>query len=263
MPSILYTIGEFASVNKITTRMLRHYDKIGLLKPAAILANGYRAYSSEQIKYASLIKQYRECEFSLPEIKSLLREDEREMKQLIERKILELQQRELGDIATVEKLNILSGKKILPIENRYEIAFSERKEQRYAYLNEAAEEHKIEQAFQRLHRLLDENAIIPCGVYMLLSNMEEPSTYYAGVPVKEHARAAAVPFSSLGAAWYVSTIHYGDYDHIAEAYDRLLSCLKERSLTPHAPFMERYFLDSSHAANPAEYITEVSIKIAP
>lgn len=28
-----YIIGEFAAINQVSTRMLRHYDKIGLIKP--------------------------------------------------------------------------------------------------------------------------------------------------------------------------------------------------------------------------------------
>lgn len=51
-----YSIGEFAVVNRISARMLRHYDKIGLFRPCAVLENGYRCYSSEQIPTISLIK---------------------------------------------------------------------------------------------------------------------------------------------------------------------------------------------------------------
>lgn len=32
----MYTIGEFSKMNRITTKTLRHYDKIGLLQPAEI-----------------------------------------------------------------------------------------------------------------------------------------------------------------------------------------------------------------------------------
>ena len=44
-----YRIGMFAQMNKITIKALRHYDEIGLLKPAYVDEhNGYRYYSSSQ-----------------------------------------------------------------------------------------------------------------------------------------------------------------------------------------------------------------------
>ena len=45
----MFTIGEFSKINKITPRMLRHYDKLSLLNPAKIGDNGYRYYTVEQI----------------------------------------------------------------------------------------------------------------------------------------------------------------------------------------------------------------------
>jgi DNA-binding transcriptional MerR regulator len=46
----MYKIGLFSKINKITVKTLRHYDEIGLLKPAHIdIETGYRYYSSEQL----------------------------------------------------------------------------------------------------------------------------------------------------------------------------------------------------------------------
>ena len=46
----MYTIGAFAAIGRISVRMLRHYDAIGLLEPAEVDAwSGYRRYSPTQI----------------------------------------------------------------------------------------------------------------------------------------------------------------------------------------------------------------------
>ena len=43
----MFTIGEFSKFCCISARMLRHYDRIGLLHPAATdEQNGYRYYDS-------------------------------------------------------------------------------------------------------------------------------------------------------------------------------------------------------------------------
>ncbi len=33
---IMFSIGEFASIGRVSVRMLRHYDEIGLLPPARV-----------------------------------------------------------------------------------------------------------------------------------------------------------------------------------------------------------------------------------
>ncbi len=43
-------IGEFSKLSRVSIRMLRHYDDIGLLKPAEIdNFTGYRYYREEQL----------------------------------------------------------------------------------------------------------------------------------------------------------------------------------------------------------------------
>ena len=46
----MYKIGEFASISRVTVRLLRYYDEIGLLKPALVdPASGYRSYNLDQV----------------------------------------------------------------------------------------------------------------------------------------------------------------------------------------------------------------------
>ena len=47
---ILYRIGMFSKMNRVTIKALRYYDEVGLLKPAYINEmTGYRYYTSEQL----------------------------------------------------------------------------------------------------------------------------------------------------------------------------------------------------------------------
>lgn len=59
-------IGEFSRLSRISVRMLRHYDEIGLLAPDTVdPETGYRYYSEEQLAAASRITALREMDFSL------------------------------------------------------------------------------------------------------------------------------------------------------------------------------------------------------
>ncbi|AZN39769.1 diguanylate cyclase domain-containing protein [Paenibacillus albus] len=66
-------ISEFAAMNNVTAKMLRHYDEIGLLKPTAIDAEtGYRSYESNQAHLLNWIVILKNLDFTLSEIKELL-----------------------------------------------------------------------------------------------------------------------------------------------------------------------------------------------
>lgn len=64
--------GEFASLCRTTKETLRHYDRIGLLRPAARGANGYRLYSLPQLVDFSLIAALQSAGLPLAEVRDYL-----------------------------------------------------------------------------------------------------------------------------------------------------------------------------------------------
>ena len=69
-----YTIKMLSEMAGISTRTLRYYDEIGLLKPARTNASGYRIYGEAQIDRLQLILFYRALDFKLDAIKSVMLE---------------------------------------------------------------------------------------------------------------------------------------------------------------------------------------------
>lgn len=67
-----YAINKLAKISGISTRTLRYYDEIGLLKPLRVASSGYRFYGPEQVNTLQQILFYRELDFSLADIKTLL-----------------------------------------------------------------------------------------------------------------------------------------------------------------------------------------------
>lgn len=69
----VYRIGVFSKMNQVTIKTLRHYDEIGLLKPAFVeQATGYRYYTTNQLPILHRILALRDMGFSLEEIKQVL-----------------------------------------------------------------------------------------------------------------------------------------------------------------------------------------------
>jgi DNA-binding transcriptional MerR regulator len=67
------TIGQIARLSGLTTKALRHYDRLGVLRPAEVDEwNGYRRYGTEQVERARQIRVLRELELPLEEIRRIL-----------------------------------------------------------------------------------------------------------------------------------------------------------------------------------------------
>jgi DNA-binding transcriptional MerR regulator len=69
----LLSIGRFAQLVGLTTKALRHYDELGLLRPVHVDDfTGYRWYSLEQAREAVAIRRLRAFELPLDEIAEVL-----------------------------------------------------------------------------------------------------------------------------------------------------------------------------------------------
>ena len=69
----MYTIGEFAAIGRVSVRMLRHYDAIGILPPEQVdERTGYRRYADRQLGALLRIVELRELGCGLDEIGAVL-----------------------------------------------------------------------------------------------------------------------------------------------------------------------------------------------
>ncbi len=72
----MFRIGEFSKLGQVSSRMLRHYDKLGLLKPSATDEwTGYRYYTIDQLPTLHRIIALKELGLSLEQIGRLLAND--------------------------------------------------------------------------------------------------------------------------------------------------------------------------------------------
>ena len=66
------TVNEVSKLTGVSVRTLHHYDAIGLLKPTTVSEAGYRLYDDTALERLQQILLFRELEFPLKEIKSIL-----------------------------------------------------------------------------------------------------------------------------------------------------------------------------------------------
>ena len=93
-------IGAAAAASGVTAKMIRHYEAIGLLRPAERRANAYRDYGERDLHELRFIRRARRLGFSIPEIGELLAlwrdrgRPSREVKRIAEAHIGDLQSRD-------------------------------------------------------------------------------------------------------------------------------------------------------------------------
>lgn len=95
-----YTVHQLAQKAGVTPRTLRHYDRIGLLKPAQHAKNGYRQYGEQELVRLQQILFFRELDFPLEEILAMIDHPRFDLADAFryQRGLLELKRKRLGAI---------------------------------------------------------------------------------------------------------------------------------------------------------------------
>ena len=119
----MFTIGDFARSGRVSVRMLRHYDAIGLLRPASVdPLTGYRSYRADQLARLNRVVALKDLGFTLDQVATIV-DDEIDVDEL--RGMLRLRRAELREqiaadtarLARVEaRLRIIEGESAMAEE---------------------------------------------------------------------------------------------------------------------------------------------------
>lgn len=71
-PTAPFTIGQAASQAGVSSKMVRHYEALGLLPPVARTEAGYRLYTERDVHVLRFIRRARDLGFGMAEIARLL-----------------------------------------------------------------------------------------------------------------------------------------------------------------------------------------------
>ncbi|WP_431043434.1 MerR family transcriptional regulator [Streptomyces sp. P1-3] len=170
----MFTIGDFAKHGRVSVRMLRHYDAIGLLRPAHVdQASGYRYYEAAQLARLNRVIALKDLGFSLQQVASIL--DDRVSAEEL-RGMLRLRHAELetamadaaARLAQVEaRLRSIESEGTMPADD---IVIKSLPAMRLAELTGTAESYDpqdigpvIGPLFDELCRRLDAAGVVPTG----------------------------------------------------------------------------------------------------
>jgi DNA-binding transcriptional MerR regulator len=120
----MLSIGHFARHGRVSVRMLRHYDAIGLLRPAYVdEMTGYRSYDAEQLSRLNRIVALKDLGFTLQQVQTILDDkvSVEELRGMLRLRQAELQSRIATDtsrLAQVEaRLQIIEREGTMPADD--------------------------------------------------------------------------------------------------------------------------------------------------
>lgn len=83
----MMTVHEVSNLSGVSIRTLHYYDKIGLLHPSGFTESGYRLYDDTALERLQQILLFRELEFPLKTIMSILESDTFDRSKVLEQQI--------------------------------------------------------------------------------------------------------------------------------------------------------------------------------
>ena len=260
----LLPIGRFARLSGLTVKALRHYDAVGLLRPAYVDdSSGYRYYALPQARDAEAIRRLRELEVPLDEVADLLHADRDTLRDRLavhrarlEGRVVETQQ----ILVTLDRL--IHGEEELVSEQTLELNVVEVPEATYAVIRERAPQ---EQMGEVIPRLIEQTGAWAQGVGVTgppVSICPMDSEGYidvrVGWPVATGEEPPApIEYVTCPATRAVVYRHVGPYEELAATYRRLAEAMDAAGIEPGAEPREIYESDPQEVTDPREYVTQI------
>lgn len=264
------TIGQFATLTRLSVRTLRRYHEAGLLAPATVdPSSGYRYYVAGQIPSAQVIHRLRELDVPLAEVKSILAtEDPRRRADLIADHLQRLEDDLDRTRAAVRSLRRLLRPDVrdLKVELRSvpaRIVTGIRGEVRHSEVNAwyDAAMAELDAAFPAAERTGP-----PSGRYA-----NELFTKGAGAmtvfwPVRKPRALGRIEVLELPSVELAVSVHPGPHDDIAVTYGQLGAWVVDHALAVDGPVYETYLAGPRDTVVPGEWRTEIGwpiFRLAP
>ncbi|NYH41169.1 DNA-binding transcriptional MerR regulator [Micromonospora jinlongensis] len=273
----MFTIGDFARLGRVSVRMLRHYDSIGLLRPASVDPHtGYRFYRADQLRRLNRVIALKELGLTLEQVRAIV-DDAVDVAEL--RGMLRLRRSQLAEqlAADTARLTAVEARlRMIESEGRMttqEVVLKEIVPVRVAELTAVAPSYQgedigpvIQPLYPELFRRLAGAGITPAGPSIA---WYEPApgddgdavVVHAGVTVGAGAEAASdVAVVDLPAVRTAATIiHHGPMDDVEQSMQVLARWIEDNGYRTDG-FAREVYLDYCPDA-PEKGVTELQLAV--
>ena len=266
----MLSIGEFSKVCKVSTKTLRYYAEIGLILPNEInKENGYRYYSIEQLETMLFIKKLKSYNFSLEEIKIILKSEELKEEKLYsylikKQREIHKQMKELNN--TLEQINndisnLKQGKSIMSYMEDLDVKFVEVPSMNIIYIRKMVQEcefvEEYSNCFGKILNKIKDNKLTITAPPMVLFHSSEYSPFGLdtefAIPVKEYVTGSR----EFNPGLCLKTVVKGPYSDLSSVYARQLEYAEKEGYEAKDALFEVYVTDPTTVESESKLITEV------
>ncbi|WP_125614727.1 MerR family transcriptional regulator [Specibacter cremeus] len=264
----MFQIGDFARAGNVSVRMLRHYDGIGLLRPARIDSTGYRLYEAAQLARLNRIVALKDLGFTLETVAGILDDapGASELRGMLALRRHELQQQLAADsarLAAVEaRLRIIEKEGTMP---EYDVTIKSLPAVRLAELSGVADSFEpasispvIQPLYEQLFAELRTAGITPTGpgIAYYEAGTEGSVRVHAGCPIPAHATGAFDVVDLPAVEQAATLIHRGPMDDVMPSVQALARWIEANGYTS-TGYNRELYLDYGMGADPQQWVTEL------
>ena len=263
-----FLIGELAKIFNVSSDTLRHYDKIGLLKPDYDL-NRYRYYSVEKFFLLSRILFLKSLDISLEDIKNylgnqntdhllmLLKKDEAEIDAKISR-LINLKGKITSKIELIEGADkYIDQIRIEKLPERWGV---------FIDIQNVDDDDEIKNSFKKHEADLKISSwLIEGQIYTSISKENildqrfEKFNYFVEILSREKTKSKHLKV--LQENEYACIVFCGSYDKIEQYYRMLIQWIVDHEYEIAGDSIEKNIVDYGFSDCEEEYISEIQIPI--
>lgn len=274
----MFSIGEFAALARVSVRVLRHYDALGLLPPAVVdPATGYRSYGAAQLGRLNRVLALKDLGLTLRQVRAVLDEEVglEELRGMLRLRRAELAERVAADAARLRAVEV----RLRSIEEEgtvgtQDVVVKDTDPVRVAELSAVAASFEpeavgpvVQPLYERLHRALAEAGVRPAGPGVAWYEHEDGGDegavrVHAGVVVDAaQGDVGDVRVTDRPAVRVAAIVHHGPMDGVGPTWQVLARWVEDSGHRPLGLGGEVY-LDYC-PEDPSNGVTELQVPVAP
>jgi len=268
---IVFTIGEFSLISRLSVKTLRFYHEEGILLPDYIdEESGYRYYRKETVGRATVIKLLRDMDFTVGEIREMLQDysDDTELLDHFEQKLQKTRERLMNlkksESSLDEIIKSIRRIKMAGTHVTFEVREKEIDEMIFAGYRFKGKYEEIGDALKKIGRGVGRHINgSPMALYYDPEYREQDADIEAGFPIAKQIQKKGVASRILKGGKAVTIIHKGPYASIGESYKKVFLYIEENHLKALLPSREIYRKGPGliFRGNPDHYLTEIQVMI--
>lgn len=268
----MFKIGDFARINKVTVKTLRHYDSLGLLAPGKVDEfTGYRFYTADQIPRLNRILALKDIGFSLEEIAGILKSamSASELEVLLEKKRKDIAVHIREEQAKLERISFLI--KMCEQEDfvmKYDIVIKKVEAIKVASVRDVIANYGAQEPlWNELVGYIERHGariVPPCMVIYYEEGYSEGSVdaeviepIVGDIPSSDRVKIKMLPAVEEMAC----VVHTGPYSTLSMAYGAISNYIQDNGYEVIAPPRELYLKGGWMTDDPNEYVTELQFPV--